>query len=144
MGLLTIPAMGMLYFFKNYKSVTLKNFLVANIVMVAILLFIFKLLLPMTLKFFSASEIFFVNSVGLPFNSGTIIAGFIFIGLFYYLLKFTRSKEYIKLNTLLLSILFIFIGFSSWIMLPVRANAGTMINENNPNNARELLAYYNR
>ena len=144
MGLLTIPAMGMLYFFKNYKSVTLKNFLIANIVMVAILLFIFKLLLPMTLKFFSASEIFFVNSIGLPFNSGTIIAGFLFIGLFYYLLSFTREKEYVKLNTLLLAILFIFIGFSSWIMLPVRANAGTMINENNPNNARELLAYYNR
>ena len=144
MGLLTIPAMGMLYFFKNYKSVTLKNFLIANIVMVAILLFIFKLLLPMTLKFFSASEIFFVNSIGLPFNSGTIIAGFLFIGLFYYLLRFTREKEYVKLNTLLLAILFIFIGFSSWIMLPVRANAGTMINENNPNNARELLAYYNR
>ncbi|MDB4590255.1 DUF2723 domain-containing protein [Flavobacteriaceae bacterium] len=144
MGLLTIPAMGMLYFFKNYKSVTLKNFLIANIVMVAILLFIFKLLLPMTLKFFSASEIFFVNSIGLPFNSGTIIAGFLFTGLFYYLLRFTREKEYVKLNTLLLAILFIFIGFSSWIMLPVRANAGTMINENNPNNARELLAYYNR
>jgi hypothetical protein len=144
MGLLTIPAMGMLYFFKNYKLVTLKNFLVANIIMVAILLFIFKLLLPMTLKFFSASEIFFVNSIGLPFNSGTIIAGFLFTGLFYYLLRFTREKEYVKLNTLLLAILFIFIGFSSWIMLPVRANAGTMINENNPNNARELLAYYNR
>ena len=144
MGLLTIPAMGMLYFFKNYKSVTLKNFLIANIVMVAILLFIFKLLLPMTLKFFSASEIFFVNSIGLPFNSGTIIAGFLFTGLFYFLLRFTREKEYVKLNTLLLAILFIFIGFSSWIMLPVRANAGTMINENNPNNARELLAYYNR
>ena len=144
MGLLTIPAMGMLYFFKNYKSVTLKNFLIANIVMVAILLFIFKLLLPMTLKFFSASEIFFVNSIGLPFNSGTIIAGFLFTGLFYYLLRFTREKEYVKLNTLLLATLFIFIGFSSWIMLPVRANAGTMINENNPNNARELLAYYNR
>ena len=144
MGLLTIPAMGMLYFFKNYKLVTLKNFLVANIIMVAILLFIFKLLLPMTLKFFSASELFFVNSIGLPFNSGTIIAGFLFTGLFYYLLKYTRGKEYVKLNTLLLAILFIFIGFSSWIMLPVRANAGTMINENNPNNARELLAYYNR
>ena len=144
MGLLTIPAMGMLYFFKNYKLVTLKNFLVANIIMVAILLFIFKLLLPMTLRFFSASELFFVNSIGLPFNSGTIIAGFLFTGLFYYLLKYTREKEYVKLNTLLLAILFIFIGFSSWIMLPVRANAGTMINENNPNNARELLAYYNR
>ena len=84
--------MGMLYFFKNYKSVTLKNFLIANIVMVAILLFIFKLLLPMTLKFFSASEIFFVNSIRLPFNSGTIIAGLLFTGLFYYLLRFTREK----------------------------------------------------
>jgi len=144
MGLLTIPAMGMLYFFKNYTKVTVKNFIVANVVMVAILLFIFKLLLPMTLRFFSASEIFFINSMGLPFNSGTIIAGLLFIALFYYLLRYTRSKNLVHLNTLLLSILFIFIGFSSWVMLPVRANAGTMINENNPNNARELLAYYNR
>lgn len=144
MGLLTIPAMGMLYFFKNYQKVTIKNFLIANVVMAAILLFIFKLLLPMTLKFFSASELFFINTVGLPFNSGTIIAGLLFAALFYYLLKYTRSNNYVKLNTLLLSILFIFIGFSSWIMLPIRANAGTMINENNPNNARELLAYYNR
>ena len=29
-------------------------------------------------------------------------------------------------------------------MLPIRANAGTPINENNPNDARALLAYYNR
>lgn len=144
LGLLTIPAMGFLYFFKNYKKVTVKNFIIANIVMVAILLFIFKLLLPMTLKFFSASELFFVNSIGLPFNSGTIIAGLIFIAIFYYLLRYTRSKSYVQLNTLLLCILFIFIGFSSWIMLPIRANAGTVINENNPNNTRELLAYYNR
>ncbi|MFT6126155.1 MAG: hypothetical protein ACJAX7_000032 [Saprospiraceae bacterium] len=144
MGLLTIPAMGFLYFFKNYKKVTVKNFIVANIVMVAILLFIFKLLLPMTLKFFSASELFFINSIGLPFNSGTIIAGILFIALFYYLLRYTLSKSFIQLNTLVLCVLFIFIGFSSWVMLPIRANAGTVINENNPNNARELLAYYNR
>ena len=41
-------------------------------------------------------------------------------------------------------ILFILIGFSSWTMLPIRANANTVINENSPDNARELLAYYNR
>ena len=29
-------------------------------------------------------------------------------------------------------------------MLPIRANAGTVINKNSPDNARELLAYYNR
>ena len=144
MGLLTIPAMGFLYFFKKYKTVTVRNFIMANLIVVAILLFIFKLLLPMTLKFFSASELFFVNSVGLPFNSGTIIAALLFISLFYYLLRYTRKNGLVKMNTLLLCVLFIFIGFSSWVMLPIRANAGTVINENNPNNARELLAYYNR
>ena len=83
MGLLTIPAIGFLYFFKNYKTVTVKNFIIANLVVVAILLFIFKLLLPMTLRFFSASELFFVNTIGLPFNSGTIFAGLLFFALFF-------------------------------------------------------------
>jgi hypothetical protein len=35
------------------------------------------------------------------------------------------------------------IGFSTWLMLPIRANANVIINENNPSSARELLAYYN-
>ena len=144
MALLTIPAIGFLYFFKNYKTVTIKNFIVANIITVAILVFIFILLLPMTMKFFSASELFFVNTIGLPFNSGTIVAALLFIAIFFYGLRYTRKKNYAQLNTLLLCVLFIFIGFSSWLMLPIRANAGTVINENNPNNARELLAYYNR
>jgi hypothetical protein len=39
--------------------------------------------------------------------------------------------------------MFIFIGFSSWMMLPIRANANVIINENDPSDARELLAYYN-
>ncbi|MEH6408868.1 MAG: DUF2723 domain-containing protein, partial [Leeuwenhoekiella sp.] len=144
MALLTIPAIGFLYFFKNYKPVTVKNFIIANIAVVAILMFIFKLLLPYSLSFFGYAEVFFVNQLGMPFNSGTVIAGIVFIAAFYYLLRFTTKKSYFQLNTLLLCILFIFIGFSSWLMLPIRANAGTTINENNPNNARELLSYYNR
>lgn len=144
MGLLTIPAIGFLYFFKNYKKITIKNFIIANIVVVAVLMFIFKMLLPATLSFFGYSEVFFVNQIGLPFNSGTIIAGILFIAFFYFALRYTLKKSYFQLNTVVLCILFILIGFSSWMMLPIRANAGTTINENNPNNARALLAYYNR
>lgn len=143
MGLLTIPALGLIYFFKNYKKVTVKNFIIANLIAVAILLFIFKLLLPNALRLFSASEIFFVNSIGLPFNSGSIIAGIAVIAAFYFGLKYTRDKGYKYANTLTLCLIFIFIGFSSWIMLPIRANANVIINENNPSSARELLAYYN-
>jgi hypothetical protein len=144
MGLLTIPAIGFLYYFKNVKNITVKNFIVANLVVVGILMFIFKLLLPYSLAFFGEAEVFFVNSLGLPFNSGTIIAALALVAFFYFGLNYTRKQNYIHINTILLCILFIFIGFSSWIMLPIRANAGTVINENRPDNARELLAYYNR
>ncbi|MDC0571533.1 DUF2723 domain-containing protein [Flavobacteriaceae bacterium] len=143
MGLLTIPAIGLLYYFKNYKTITPKNFILANIVVVAVLLFIFKLLAPNILRYFSALEIFFVNSVGLPFNSGSIIA-LILLVLFIYLgLNYSKKKGHVILNTSLLCITFMIIGFTTWLMLPIRANANVPVNENNPSSARELLAYYN-
>ncbi|MEC8723445.1 MAG: DUF2723 domain-containing protein [Bacteroidota bacterium] len=143
MGLLTIPAIGLLYYFKNYKTTNIKNFIIANVAGVAILLFVFKLLAPNILRYFSALEIFFVNSVGLPFNSGSIIALVILILVIYSGLKFTKSKGLVKLNTALLCVTFIVIGFTTWLMLPIRANANVPVNENNPSSARELLAYYN-
>ena len=143
MGLLTIPAIGLIYYFKNYKTITIQNFIIANIASAAILLFIFKLLLPSTLKLFGYLEVFFVNSIGLPFNSGTIITGLIVIAFFYFGLNYTRKKGLLHANTLVLCLMFIFIGFSSWMMLPIRANAQVVINENDPSDARELLAYYN-
>jgi len=143
MGLLTIPAIGLIYFFKNYKTVTVKNFIIANVVVVAILLFIFKLLAPNILRYFSALEIFFVNSIGLPFNSGSVIAGLILVAGFYFGIKYTKKKGLKHLNTGILCVAFVIIGFSTWLMLPIRANANVVINENNPSSARELLAYYN-
>jgi len=144
MALLTIPAIGFLYFFKHYKEVTIKNFIIANGVVIAVLLFIFKLLLPLTMAFFGKTEVFMVNNLGLPFNSGTIFVVLLLIAFFYFSLKYTRDKGLVKYNTLILCILFIFIGFSTWMMLPIRANANTVINENKPSDAREVLAYYNR
>jgi len=144
MALLTIPAIGFLYFFKHYKEVTVKNFIIANVVVIAVLLFIFKLLLPLTMAFFGKTEVFMVNNLGMPFDSGTIFAALLLVAFFYFGLKYTRSKGYVNLNTLLLCVLFILIGFSTWMMLPIRANANTVINENKPSDAREVLAYYNR
>ncbi len=144
MALLTFPAIGFLYFFKKYKTVTVKSFLLANVVIVAILLFIFKLLLPFTLGFFGKTEIFMVNELGLPFNSGTIFAFLFIVAAFYLGLQYTKKKGHVFYNTLILATLFILIGFSTWVMLPIRANANTPINENKPSDAAEVLAYYNR
>ena len=143
MGLLTIPAIGMIYYFKNTQKVTFKSFIWANLISVAILLFIFKLLLPTTLAFFGNAEVFFVNKMGLPFNSGTLIAGLSFALFFYYSLRYTQRQKWINVNTGILCVLFVLVGFSSWLMIPIRANANTVINENSPADARALLAYYN-
>ena len=144
MALLALPSIGMLYFFKKQKNVTTKNFILANIVILAVLMFIFKFLLPYTLSFFAKTEIFAVNSLRLPFNSGTIIAFILIVAGFYFGLSYTKKKGLANYNTLLLSVLFILIGFSTWIMLPVRANSNININENKPSDAAEVLAYYNR
>ncbi|MFY7741489.1 MAG: DUF2723 domain-containing protein [Flavobacterium sp.] len=144
MALLAIPSIGLIYFFKNYKTITVKSFIVANIVVVAILLFIFKMLLPLTMSLFGKTEVFMVNSIGLPFDSGTIFMTLVLIAFFYFGLKYTKNKNLPQFNTLLLCVLFIFIGFSTWMMLPIRANANVVINENKPSDAREVLAYYNR
>jgi len=144
LSLLVIPAIVLLYFFKTYPTINFKTSAVATVISVLVLAFVFKFLFPFTLKFFSASELFFINSIGLPYNTGSIIAGIILILAFYFGLNYTRKKKKVLANTLILSVLFIMIGFSSWIMLPIRANANTTINENDPSSARELLAYYNR
>ncbi|WP_329807028.1 DUF2723 domain-containing protein [Flavobacterium facile] len=144
MALLALPSIGMLYFFKKQKNVTTKNFIIANVVILAILMFIFKFLLPYTLSFFAKTEIFAVNSIGLPFNSGTIIAFILIVAGFYFGLSYTKKKGLVDYNSLLLCVLFILIGFSTWIMLPVRANSNININENKPSDAAEVLAYYNR
>ena len=144
MALLTIPSIGLVYYFKNYSRITVKNFIIANITIVAILFFVFKFLLPYTLALFGKTEIFMVNDLGLPFNSGTIFMVAAIACFFYSGLHYTRKNNYPVFNTALLCLLFLMIGFSAWVMLPVRANANVVINENKPSDAAEVLAYYNR
>ncbi len=144
MGFLAIPSIGLLYYFKTYKTTTLKNFLVANIAVIALLLLVYKFSLTYVLKLFGWGEVFFVNSLGLPFNSGSLFVGFLFAIGFYLALRFTQKRGFYTLHTVVLCTLFLFLGFSSWLMLPIRASAKVVINENNPEDARSLLAYYNR
>ena len=144
MGFLAIPSIGLLYYFKRYKKTTVKNFLIANILVIAVLMLVYKFSLTYVLKLFGWSEVFFINSIGLPFNSGTIIMGLLFAAAFYFGLRYTRKNNFRVANTMVLCALFLFLGFSSWLMLPIRANANVVVNENNPSDARSLLAYYNR
>ncbi|MEM1338553.1 MAG: DUF2723 domain-containing protein [Bacteroidota bacterium] len=144
MGFLAIPSIGLLYYFKKYNKVTVRNFLIANAIVIGILLLVYKFSLTYVLKLFGWSEVFFINQVGLPFNSGTLIMGALFVAVFYFALRYTRKNGFETGNLIVLCMMFLILGFSSWLLLPIRANAKTVVNENNPEDARSLLAYYNR
>ncbi len=141
---LTIPAIAMIYFFKKDKDITTRKFIMYNVIAVIILGVVFAGIIPLILNSFGKLEIFFVNNLGLPFNSGTMMALVLLITAIAFGLIFTRKKEQPLLNTAILSVLFIVLGYSTFVTLAIRSNANTPIDENNPEDALSLLAYYKR
>ncbi len=144
MGFLAIPSIGLLYYFKKTERITPKNFVLANIGVVALLFLVYRFSLTYILKLFGVTEVFFVNEIGLPFNSGSVITGLALAAILIYLIRFSKKRQLARLHLIAHMVLFLIIGFSTWLMLPIRANAQTVVNENNPEDARALLAYYNR
>ena len=144
MGFLAIPSIVLGYFFNRWKKWNAKRFLLAHVLAVGLLMLTFKYALTSVLWFFGWSEVFLVNTFGLPFNSGSLLAGIVIVTLLALLVWYTHKKKMPRLNILVLALVFLFLGFSSWLMLPIRASVNVNINENNPEDARTLLAYYNR
>jgi hypothetical protein len=72
LNLLAIPAVVFVYFFKNYQKVNWKSIAVAlgvSFILVALVLYG---IVPEVVSLFANTELVFVNTLGLPFNSGTI------------------------------------------------------------------------
>ncbi len=144
LNLLTIPAMTMIWYFKNYKTPNWKGVLIALVVSVLILGVVMSVIIPYVLKFAAWFELFTVNTLRLPFNIGTIIFFLILIAAIVIGLRYSANKMQPAWNAVLLAFAFILIGYSSFFMLVIRSNADTPIDENNPENAMYLLAYLQR
>jgi len=143
LNLLAIPAIVFVYYFRKY-SVTRKSFLITLILSVLILGVIQGGIIPQIANLAAKFELFFVNSIGLPFNSGTIIYFVLLIGLVAWGLNYTVKKRKAFANTLILCFAFLLLGYSSFLVLIIRSQANTPIDENNPENAVTMLSYLNR
>ena len=143
LSLLTIPAMGMIYYFKNNKyshTGALKAFLVSTV----ILIIIQGVLIPKTASLMGSFDMIFVNSIGLPFNSGVLFFVLLVIGLIIYGLYFTKQNGYSNLNTAILGILVLLIGYSSYATVILRSSAKTPINIGAPDDPLKLASYLQR
>ncbi len=143
LNLLTIPAIVYVYYFKRYKF-SWKGFIYAGIVALGILAIVMYIIIPQVVNLAGQFELFCVNTLGLPFNVGTVVYFATLIGLLAYGIYYTQKHGKVVYNTMLLALTFVLIGYSSFLMLVIRANADTPINENDPKNAVNLLAYLNR
>lgn len=143
LNLLAIPAIAFVYYFKKYKPST-RGVLITLAVSMILLSIIMYVIIPGIVSLSTAFELFFVNSLGLPFNSGTLFYFLVLVALIITGLHLTHKYGKVVLNTIILSFLFILIGYSSFFLLIIRSNENTPINENSPEDAIALLSYLNR
>lgn len=144
LNLLAIPAMTFIFYFKKYKTTTRNGFILAGILSVLILVIVQNGIIPGIVSLSAKFELFFTNSLGLPFNTGTIIYAALIIGGIIWGLRYTQKNKKIIANTAILCFTFILIGYSSFAVLIIRSQANTPMDENNPENAINLLSYLNR
>ncbi len=147
LNLLTIPAIAYVYYFKKFpvvKTHKKKKFLLVGVISVVILAFILYGVVPWIVVLAGKFEVFFTNSLGAPFNTGTIVYFVLLAALIVFGLVYTRKKNKPVLNASILSLLFIIIGYTTFFVLVIRSNANTPINENAPKDATAMLTYLNR
>lgn len=144
LNLLVIPAVVYIYYFKKYKTVTRNGFIITGLVSLVILGGIQNGVIPLIVKLAAWFEITAVNNWHMPFNSGTIIYAVLLIGGIIFGLYYTTKKAKPVLNTIILCFTVILIGYSSFLVLVIRSQANTPMDENNPENAVNLLSYLNR
>lgn len=143
MCMLAIPAVCLVYYTRNYQF-SWKSFILANLITLAVLAFVFKMIFPFIMTVFGQLEIFFVNGLGLPFHSGTIVAFVLMAVISFLLIKYARKAKKNIYQTIVLSVVYMIIGFSCWLVIPIRANANPPMNLNDPDTAIGMRDYYNR
>lgn len=143
LNLLALPVIVLLWYFRKYKATTKGVIwsLIAGFLILGVLNFIF---VPGVAKVAGWFELFFVNTLGLPYNTGLYIylvflTGVIVCGLFYSLKKGKKI-----LNFVMTVIAVLMLGYSSFALIMIRANAHPPMNQNDPSDVFSFIYYINR
>lgn len=145
LNLLAIPAIAFVIYFKKYQ-VNRKGVIITALssIQILVLAVVMYIIIPWIVKLSGLFELFFVNTVGLPFDSGTLIYFTLLVAAIVFGLRFTKIRQKALGHMIILAFTFILIGYSSFFMLVIRSNANTPIDENDPEDAIGLLSYLNR
>ncbi len=144
LNLVTIPALGLVYYYKKAKKITWKGGIAAFLVGLVVLGVVNVGVITGFPSLGFTFEKLFVNTFGMPFSSGIIFFVLLLIGGLAYGIFYTQKKSMEIANTALISFAFVLIGYSSYTIALIRSNYNPPINENNPSNVLNYVSYLKR
>ena len=197
LNLLCLPAIALVYYYKRHPQAQSKGSLVALLVGFLLVAAVLYGVVPGIVKVGGWFELFFVNTLGMPFNTGmvvyilaliavvltaiwsttktnrtltngfylasvgmlgipffgagfmSVLIGIILLATLYFLLNMKRKdgKMLLRkriLNTSLLCMLMLMIGYSSYAVIVIRSVANPPMDQNSPEDIFSLGSYLSR
>ena len=198
LNLLCVPAIVLVYYYRRFPDANLKGSHIALAVSVVILAAVLYGVVPGIITVGGWFELFFVNTLGMPFNTGEIIylillvscviwavyetqtqkhsltiqnlafllsvgmlgipfygwgwsaflIGVVVLAVLWFLLKYTHEKQLLitarMKNTMLLCMLMLMIGYSSYALIVIRSSANPPMDQNSPEDIFTLGDYLGR
>ena len=143
LNLLTIPVLGLLYYFRKYKVTTAgawKAFIISCILLAVLLWGV----IPYIPLWAAHTDRLFVNGFGLPRNSGAALFSLLLIAGCFYGVYRSYKKGSALWNVIFLCSAVILIGYSVFAVVVIRSSVNTPTNEYQPDNPYTLVRYLNR
>ncbi len=146
LNLLTIPCLVFLFYYKKREDghysfwEYVKIFLISCVILALVLFGI----IPYLPKLAAYTDLFFVNKLGLPFNSGAVVFMVLLLALCFWGLFATMKRGKVFWNTVLLCFTTVVIGFSVFSIVIIRSSVKTPTNEYQPDNPFTLIRYLSR
>ncbi|GAB3730247.1 glycosyltransferase family 117 protein [Spirosoma lituiforme] len=143
LNLVVVPVLALIYYAKKYPVPTFWGGVMALGIGLVVLGCI-NAAIPGLPALAFVVERLFVNTIGLPFNSGVIVFSLALMGAIGYGIIGSIRRQRVVLNTALLALAFLLIGYTSYLQVLVRANFNPPLNENDPSEVLNFRAYQNR
>lgn len=144
LGILVVPAIAFVIYFRFSNKVDFKGIFLVGLLALVVLVFIQEGVIPGSIDLASSFEVAFVTSLGLPFYSGAIFFFALLIGLFLFLLRYSKRKQNRLLYSSVMGLVLLMIGYGSFAVIVIRSNANTPLDENDPENLVTFHSYLKR
>ena len=198
LNLLCVPAIVLVYYYRKFPDANLKGSLIALGVSVVILAAVLYGVVPGIITVGGWFELFFVNTLGMPFNTGEIIyiillvacviwavwetqtqkhsltiqniafmlsvgmlgipfygwgwsafiIGIVVLAILWFVLQYSKDKVALitarAKNTMLLCMLMLMIGYSTYALIVIRSSANPPMDQNSPEDIFTLGDYLGR